>query len=97
MICSRGILFSCAIIEVFSTRIFRNLDLGRKWLLRRRALELESLRCIVGRLERVVVVSLVKDYGILLSNHTFLASFLYQGSIDREVSLIFAFKHFPSY
>ena len=41
---------------VFSTRTFRNLDLGIKWLLRCRATELESLRSIVRCLERVVVV-----------------------------------------
>ena len=41
---------------VFSTRIFRNLDLGIEWVLRCKAMELESLRCIVSRLERVVVV-----------------------------------------
>ncbi len=38
---------------VFSTRIFRNLDLEIEWVLR---CKLESLRCIVSRLERVVVV-----------------------------------------
>ena len=41
---------------VFSTRIFRNLDLGIEWVLRCKAMELKSLRCIVSRLERVVVV-----------------------------------------
>ena len=41
---------------VFSTRIFRNLDLGIEWLLSCKAMELESLRCIVCRLQRVVVV-----------------------------------------
>ena len=41
---------------VFSTKIFRNLDLGIEWVLRCKAMELESLRCIVIRLERVVVV-----------------------------------------
>ena len=38
------------------TKIFRNLDLGIKCFLRCKAMELESLRCIVSRLERVVVV-----------------------------------------
>ena len=41
---------------VFSTRIFGNLDLGIEWFLRCKAIELESLRCIEGRVERVVVV-----------------------------------------
>ena len=43
---------------VFSTRIFRNLDLdlGIEWILRCKAMELESLRCILSLLERVVVV-----------------------------------------
>ena len=38
------------------TRIFRNLDLGIEWVLRCKAMELQSLRCTVSRLERVVVV-----------------------------------------
>ena len=41
---------------VFSTRIFRNLDLEIEWVLRCKAMELESLRCIVSRLESVIVV-----------------------------------------
>ena len=41
---------------MFLTRILRNLDLGIEWVLRYKAIELESLRCIVRRLERVVVV-----------------------------------------
>ena len=41
---------------VFSSRIFRNLDLGIEWVLRCKPMELESLRCIVNSLERVVVV-----------------------------------------
>ena len=41
---------------VFSTRTFRNLDLGIEWILRCKAIELEPLRCIVSRLERIVVV-----------------------------------------
>ena len=40
---------------MFPTIIFRNLDLGIEWVLRCTAMELESLRCIVSRLERVVV------------------------------------------
>ena len=56
MICSRSLSISCAIILVFSTRIFQNLNLGIEWVLRCKAMELESLRCIVSRLERVVVV-----------------------------------------
>ena len=55
-ICSRSLFISCAIIVGFSTRIFRNLDLGIECVLRCKAIELESLRCIVSRLERVVVV-----------------------------------------
>ena len=43
------------IIALFSTRIFRNLYLGIEWFLRCKAMVLESLRCIVRRLERVVV------------------------------------------
>ena len=57
MICNPGLLISCAIIVVFSTRIFKNLCLGIKWVLRREATELESLRWIVRRLERFVVVN----------------------------------------
>ena len=56
MICSRSLLILCAIIVVFSSRIFQNLDLGLEWVLRCKAMELESLRCIVSRLERVVVI-----------------------------------------
>ena len=55
-ICSRSLPISCAIIEVFSTRIFRNPDLRIELFLICKAMELESLRCIVTRLERVVVV-----------------------------------------
>ena len=55
-ICSRCLLISCAIKVVFSTRNFRNLDLGTEWVLRCKAMEQESLRYIVSRLERVVVV-----------------------------------------
>ena len=36
----------------FKTRIFPNLDLGIKWVLRYKATELESLRCIVSHLEK---------------------------------------------
>ena len=59
-ICSRSLLISCAIIMVFSTRIFRNLDLGIEWVLRCKAPELESLRCIVNRPERVVMGPIIK-------------------------------------
>ena len=52
-ICSRSLSLSCAIIVVSSTRIFRNLDLGREWFLRWKAIKLESLRGILSRLERV--------------------------------------------
>ena len=55
-ICSCSLAILCAIIVVFSTRIFRNLVLGIEWVLRCKAMELESLRCIVSCLERVVVV-----------------------------------------
>ena len=55
-ICSRSLFISCAIIVVFSTRIFQSLDLGKECVSRCKAMELESLRCIVSRLERVVVV-----------------------------------------
>ena len=53
---SRSLLISCATIVAFSTRIFRNLDLGIEYILRSKPMELESLGCIVSRLERVVVV-----------------------------------------
>ena len=53
---SRSLFISCTIIVVLSTRTFRNLDLGIEWVLRCKAMELESSRCIVSRLERVVVV-----------------------------------------
>ena len=53
-ICRRSLSISCAIMVIISTRIFRNLDLGIEWVLRCKAME--SLRCIVSRLERVVVV-----------------------------------------
>ena len=45
-----------AITMVFSNRIFQNWDLGIEWVLRSKAMELESLRCIVSCLEIVVVV-----------------------------------------
>ena len=45
-ICSHSLFILCAIIVVFATRIFRNLDLGIKWVLRCKDMELESLRCI---------------------------------------------------
>ena len=51
-----GLLISCAITVVFSTRIFRNLDLRIERILTCKAMEQESLRCIVSRLERVVAV-----------------------------------------
>ena len=35
-------------------RIFRNLNLGIEWVLSCKAIDLESLRFIVSRLERVV-------------------------------------------
>ena len=41
---------------VYSTRIFRNLDFGIEWVLRCKAMKLESLRCIVNRTERIVAV-----------------------------------------
>ena len=44
---------------MFSTRIFQNLDLGIEWVLRCKAMELESLRCIVSHPERVVVPTYV--------------------------------------
>ena len=50
------LLTSYAIMVVFSTRIFQNLDLGIKWVLRCKAMELQSLRCIVSYLVRVLVV-----------------------------------------
>ena len=53
---SHSLLISCAIILVFSTRIFRNLDLGIEWVFRYGAMELESLRYIVSCLGRAVVV-----------------------------------------
>ena len=40
---------------VFSSRIFRNFDLGIEWFLRWKAVELKSFRCIVSRLERVII------------------------------------------
>ena len=55
-ICSRSLLISSAIMAMFLTRIFRILDLEIQWVLRCKAMELESLRCIVSRLERVVVI-----------------------------------------
>ena len=55
-ICSCSLLILCTIIGVFSTRIIWNLDLGIERVLRCKAMELESLRCIVNLLERVVVV-----------------------------------------
>ena len=41
---------------VFATIIFQNVDLGIERVLRCRAMELESLRCIESRLERVIMV-----------------------------------------
>ena len=42
-ICSRSLYISRAIIVVFSTKIFQNLDLGIKWVLRCKAMELEAV------------------------------------------------------
>ena len=55
-ICWRSLSISRAVIMVFSTRIFGNLDLAIERVLRCKALALKSLRCIVSRLKRVVVV-----------------------------------------
>ena len=41
---------------MFSTKIFQKLGLGIEWVLRCKAMELESLRCNVSCLERVIVV-----------------------------------------
>ena len=54
-ICSCSFVISCAVV-VFTTGIFRNLDLEIKLVLRCLTMELESLRSIFRRLERVVVV-----------------------------------------
>ena len=51
---SRGSLILCAVIVVFSTRIFQNLDLGRGWLLKCWTIELESLRSIIRRRENKI-------------------------------------------
>ena len=67
-ICCRSLSISCAIIVVFSTRIFRNLDLRIEWVLRCKAMELESIRLIASRLVRVVVV---RPTYALLSLETF--------------------------
>ena len=50
------ILISYVIVVVFSSRIFRNLDLEIEWVLRCKARELKSLRCIVSHLERVRII-----------------------------------------
>ena len=55
-ICICSLFISCTVIVVFSSRIFWNWDLGIEWVLRCKSIELESLRCIVSCLERVVVV-----------------------------------------
>ena len=55
-ICNRILLISCGLIVVFSTKTFRNLDLGIELLLRCKSMEVESLRLIVRRLKRVVVI-----------------------------------------
>ena len=47
-ICSYSLSILCAIIVVFSTKIFWKLDLGIEWFLRCKAMELESFRCIVS-------------------------------------------------
>ena len=61
------ILISCAIIVMFSTRTFRNLDLGMEWVLKCKAMELESLRCTVNRLESFIQLCV---YVILLCYKT---------------------------
>ena len=55
-ICSRSLLLSCGIIMVFSTRIFSKSEIGNSVFLRCKSMELESLRCIVKHLERVLEV-----------------------------------------
>ena len=52
---------------VFSTRIFRNLDFGIEWVLRFKAMELESLRYVVSRHGKVV---LIKPTFVLFSLET---------------------------
>ena len=74
-ICNRGLSVSCAIIMVFSTRFFRNLDLGIEWVLRCKAMELESLRFIYHHHHHVVLVARIS---LTLSLH-FSLSFIASG------------------
>ena len=90
-ICSHSLFIWCDIIVVFSTKIFWNLDLGIEWVLRYKPMELESFRCIVRRLERVVVVrptytlfSLETQSKGYLNIHTCVLS---RSSVEREVLL----------
>ena len=71
---------------VFSTRIFRNLDSGIEWVLRCKAIELESLRCIVSCLERVVVLRLASIRIIFFGDTVFQGKFehiYYVGPIKK--------------
>ena len=80
-------------IVVFLTRIFRNLDLGIEWVLRCKARELESLRCIVSRLERVVVVRLTYAlFSLKIQSpkghlNIYITLILSRSSVEREVLL----------
>ena len=66
----------CVIIVVFSVRIFQNLDFGIEWVVRCKAMELESLRFIVRHLERVI---LVRPTYVLFSMETVSqGTFIYQ-------------------
>ena len=79
-ICSRSLSISCAIIVVFSTRIFQNLNLGIEWVLRCKARELKSSRCTVSHLERVVVI---RSTDALFSLETFKRIYHF-GSMERS-------------
>ena len=55
MICSRSLfILWCYYIVMLTTRIFQNLDMGIEWILRCKAIELESLKCIVSHLESII-------------------------------------------
>ena len=82
-ICYRSLSISYVIIVVFSIRIFRNLDVIKEWTLRCTAMELESLRCIVSRLERVVEV---RTTYALFSLETQSAAFLFLIFLSTESS-----------
>ena len=65
-ICSRSLSISCAIIMVFSMKIFRNLNLGIEWFLNCKMLGGIKVDC--GGARRVMVILAGNEHGDTSSN-----------------------------